>query len=270
MANHAPPRKGKNKYIIRHNVGVDNPDLPKGIFDFNRGEFVFSSDSPSYRFQASFDDGAPLPTDDSYGGWTVVPIPNRMGLVEWDGRNPLGLEISFVIDRTNDEADEDPGRWCQTMFEQLEKLAGLHSMKEEPPLFVFNSNGLCPHDFIYNRRWRWVIESLSWDKDRFINNFYNRPVFIAGTVTIRQFNDDDLMDAYEGPAKKNRNHHKKDKKDRGNSKYTVKQGDTLQKIASKKLGDPKRWRDIADLNDIRHPSNDEKLKPGTVLKVPSK
>jgi hypothetical protein len=193
-----------------------------------------------------------------------------MGLVEWAGRNPIGLEINFLIDRTNDPSAANPGVWCERMFDQLERLCGLASRHEPPPVFAFNSGGLCPHDFTQNRRYRWVIESLTWDKPRFINNIYNRPVFIAGTVTIRQFNDDALMDAYQGPAKRNRNKHKNNKDDRGPTKYTVKIGDTLQKIASKKLDDPKRWREIADLNDIRHPSRDDKLNPGRVLKIPSK
>jgi nucleoid-associated protein YgaU len=49
--------------------------------------------------------------------------------------------------------------------------------------------------------------------------------------------------------------------------YTVKQGDTLESIASKQLGDPLRYWEIADINpQITFPLS---LKTGDVIRVPS-
>ena len=49
--------------------------------------------------------------------------------------------------------------------------------------------------------------------------------------------------------------------------YTVQSGDCLMGIARKLLGDPHRWREIANLNDIGPPYT---IHPGDELKVPEK
>jgi len=49
--------------------------------------------------------------------------------------------------------------------------------------------------------------------------------------------------------------------------YTVQSGDCLMGIARKLFGDPHRWREIADLNDIGPPYT---IYPGKQLKVPEK
>ena len=49
--------------------------------------------------------------------------------------------------------------------------------------------------------------------------------------------------------------------------HTVQSGDCLMGIARELLGDPHRWREIADLNDIRPPYT---IYPGKQLKVPEK
>jgi LysM repeat protein len=49
--------------------------------------------------------------------------------------------------------------------------------------------------------------------------------------------------------------------------YTVQSGDCLMGIARKRLGDPHRWREIANLNGIGPPYT---IHPGDVLKVPEK
>ena len=51
--------------------------------------------------------------------------------------------------------------------------------------------------------------------------------------------------------------------------YTVKSGDTLQKISEKFFGTTKRWHDIAELNTTVIDDVDN-LKVGTVIKIPSR
>jgi predicted Zn-dependent protease len=46
--------------------------------------------------------------------------------------------------------------------------------------------------------------------------------------------------------------------------YTVHEGDTLKSIAERVLGDPKMWREIADLNDLKQ---EDMLYPGEKLKI---
>jgi nucleoid-associated protein YgaU len=50
------------------------------------------------------------------------------------------------------------------------------------------------------------------------------------------------------------------------SLYTVKAGDTLENIASRRLGSQRRYWEIADINpQIKFPID---LQPGTVLRIP--
>ena len=52
----------------------------------------------------------------------------------------------------------------------------------------------------------------------------------------------------------------------GATQRTVKQGDTLASIAHAEYGDPTKWRDIADANQMTHVRN---LRPGTNLEIPT-
>lgn len=49
--------------------------------------------------------------------------------------------------------------------------------------------------------------------------------------------------------------------------YTVRQGDSLLRISHALLGDPGRWREILEFNNLSDPS---RVVAGTVLKIPPK
>ena len=49
--------------------------------------------------------------------------------------------------------------------------------------------------------------------------------------------------------------------------YTVKEGETLSDIASDKLGSYRMWRELASINNISDPTQ---IRPGRVLRMPSK
>lgn len=52
-------------------------------------------------------------------------------------------------------------------------------------------------------------------------------------------------------------------------RYTVKEGDTLRKLADRFYGSPGKWQPIAKANGIKRKPG-EPLKPGTVLRIPDK
>ena len=55
----------------------------------------------------------------------------------------------------------------------------------------------------------------------------------------------------------------------GEQQYTVQAGDNLSKIAKHLLGDANAWKKIFDANsDVL--DNPDKIKPGQVLKIPSR
>lgn len=49
--------------------------------------------------------------------------------------------------------------------------------------------------------------------------------------------------------------------------YAIKEGDTIENIAARQLGDPKRYWEIADLNpQVKFPSD---LTPGLSIRLPA-
>jgi LysM repeat protein len=233
-----------------------------------RTEFTIKSYDPPLLFTGEFGDAAPMPTDDSYGGWVINEVPKRMNLTTFGSRNPVGLAIDFIVDRLNSN-DSDH---VLHQFKQLERLAGRNDEDEDPPLVFVNGGGQIPHDLVHNPHTRWFIETLTWDREAAIYSTDQRLLRIAGSIQLRQWSEDETLGDYRGPANKNRKKHRKSKaKSKGRSKthggegYTVKTGDTLISIASRELGDSKRWREIADLNNIRNPRG---LKVGRRLRMP--
>lgn len=235
-----------------------------------RGEFLLQSFSPDYTFIGEFGDEAAMPDPESYNGWGVTSIPKRMGLTEWAGRNPMVITVAFLIDRL----EEGDTVYVQQARDTLDKIVATHSRDEEPPICIFDSGGLVPHDFTHAQHVRWVVSALNWDKEMAVlSESSRRPLRVGGTFTLLQYNHDETIDAYEGPAKRNRDKNKKDKKKgkgrgkgKGRSTHTVKEGESLTEIAAEELGDAKRWKEIADLNNIRNPRKD--LKVGMELKLP--
>jgi LysM repeat protein len=248
-------------------TGVGNLNSPQA-FGLKSGEFILQSFDPDYTFIGEFGDLANLPDPDSYGGWSVTAIPKRMGMTEYAGRNPMVLPIDFLIDRF----EEGDGTYVFRMRDILDKIAATSSRDEEPPICIFNSGGLVPHDYTHAAHVRWVVSALEWNKDLTINSATQvQPLRVGGTITLLQYNHDDIIDAYDGPGRRNRDRNKTSSKNRSNKghpnrkTYTVKSGDTLTGIAARTLGDSKRWREIADLNNVRNPRS---IKVGQVLRLP--
>jgi hypothetical protein len=215
--------------------------------------FTITSQEDGTRFWASFADGAPLVTD-GYGGWQIVNRPRAVGIVEWQGRNPLAIEIPFMIDYWMRGIDS-PGIHCETQVRRLERLLGV-GMAHQPPICRVDSQGVIPHDYTLNRGKFWVVESVSWDRELELRHpSTGRRLRCGGTMTIRQFiTPGDILRTIKATDKA-----------RIPKTYRVKGGDTLSKIANKFYGDPHKWKIIADANRIRDRRH---LKLGQVLKIP--
>lgn len=231
------------------------------------GQVIFEElDPPQGRKRIKFRSWltkAPVPLPASYGGWSKVARPRRKSITTWIGRDPLSIELHFLID----DLDGGDGRAVEKEIRQLEVLAGLEGGGEmEPSLFRLKSEPkqLMPHGFARAPHVKWYIETgPTWDADSVIKKLpAGRTVRIAGSMTITQFVEDSRLDRLirrGGGRGKGRINRRK--------WYVVKEGDTLQKIAARKdvYGDAKSWREIAKANKIRDP---KKLKVGARLRIP--
>lgn len=231
---------------------------PKAI-----GFVEFGSDDGKYYVQTLLGDGTGNPTG-GYGGWSIKARARRRGFTVWDGNEPLQIDIPIMINYDNRD-----GVAGETDCKQLEAMAGVTKgfTMREPPLVWFDSGGLIPHDLVDNPDQDWVIQDIQWgDCER---TTYGNRWRQAAIVKVMQFiEDDEVKNVSAAQRRKGRKRAKKrGSKLRGAKKkvYTVKHGDTLQRIASKQLGSSKRWHEIAKLNAIRDGS---KLKVGEQLRLP--
>jgi LysM domain len=201
--------------------------------------------------------GAPVVVA-GYGGWEKIARPKRKALTEWKGREGVSIEITFMLDAA---LYEMTGREVEQSCRELESLAGVGV--DEPPLCQLRSDpaALMPHGEHRAPHVKWFVESLTWDKDATrYNNAGNRDR-AAGTLVVSQHVKDDLLSAVK------RRKANKAKKGSKRKSYEVKSGDTLSEIAARKdvYGDAKKWRKIAEANNIRDPN---RLRVGQKLRIP--
>lgn len=191
-----------------------------------------------------------------YGGWDEVERPRRKTVITWRGMPARRLQVSILLDNWT------VGTSIERTIRALERLALPREGGQPPVVRIDAAGGALP----WQSR-RWVIDAITWG-DALMNGKGNR-VRQAAVVTFLEYVSDDLIERIP-PAKKRRNKKKRGtgegmKKGAKEKRYTIKRGDTLPRLAAHKLGDARRWREIAKLNNIRDPRN---LKIGRVIRLP--
>lgn len=236
--------------------------------DVELGTFLIRSFDPDMTLRGEIGPRGARPID-GYGGWAITGRPKMLGLTEWGGRNPYAFELDFWLDNF----DEGNGEEIERKVARLERMAGVGLGSEEPPLVVVDGGGVIPHDLTRDSdpAKMWVIENLQFNAESDLRGVAGNRVRTSGLITFRQYIRDDILMTYSA-AEKERKRRKKARKraangrgGSGRKRYTVKRGDTLSSIAAQKLGRADRWREIADLNNIRDPRN---IKVGRVIKLP--
>lgn len=206
-------------------------------------EITLTATRPPLSVTALRGDGAPS-VQSGYGGWTVVDRPRRKGLTQWTGIAPLRLAVPLLLDGLADARSVE--RDCET----LEALARRSAGAPRPP--ILRVRGAVPHASL-----AWVVDTdgLAWGDALYdLGGFRVRQ---AVTVTLLEYVAPDQVDVDNdagapSPAKAR--------------SYTVKAGDTLSRIAATRLGDYKRWQELATLNGIRDP---DAIKPGQTIRLPA-
>jgi LysM repeat protein len=222
--------------------------------------FTIRSDSPKISFMGEMGDGPALVTD-GYGGWEVVARPQEIGITEWAGRNPMAIEIPFVIDNWFSNSNS-AGINTEQQVDNLERLSGLGS-HDRPPICKVNGKGVIPHDLRISSLHRWVIENIAWSRELEIRSPSSmRRLRCGGTITIRQFIEADALDRL---AAKKKTKKKKTKKKPKAKTHTVKANESLAHIASIHYDDAGKWHIIGDANGLRDPNS---LVVGDVLFIP--
>lgn len=187
------------------------------------------------------------PTPSNYGGWSVTARQRRLGLTQWNGKDPLRLALPILFDGWRDQTGQE------IPISRLSRMALPPLGGGEPPIVHVSGAtipDLGPDD--------WVIDNIEWGSNVLSEGGirYRQDA----TVNLLQYVDDDRV-AFRDVTLAS-----------GSSKsgwpktYTTHAGDTLQKIATKFYGGPAKWKKIATANGLR---GSKPLKTNTKLRIPA-
>lgn len=198
-------------------------------------------------------DGIIVPTADS--GWGITARPRAKGLTEWGGHSPIQLDVPVMLDGWR--RGESVEAAIATLYGMMRKTVG---KRDEPPVVRITGDFPVPYKGL-----DWVISGISPGAE-IRRERDGRRVRAAMQIGLLEYVPGDIITRRRSPSKHHRENNKGDNKTNKVTMYTLKQGDTLQKIASKFYHKASRWHDIAKANDIRDP--DHPGKPGRRIKIP--
>lgn len=192
----------------------------------------FTCRNPNLQVYAFLGETNPV-AKDGFGGWTVINRPHRKGLTSWTGRNPLRMDVDLVITEFKAGTSIEPQ--IKALQQMAEPVVG--NPTRTP---VINIHG----DLLPHKAKDYVIENVSWGAtERNHDNGHRTRQQV--TVSLLEYVDG-------GDVKETKTQPGKNIKYRT---YTIKKADTLPKIAKRFLGDYRRWKEIAKLNNLHDPRN---------------
>lgn len=190
----------------------------------------------------------PVRVSQGYGGWEPVDRPRQVSVTQWTKSQPFLLTAAFMLDGF---AARDPvERECRI----LERMGTRDTGDPSPPILRFFG----PVHAAYLKL-DWVIQDIDWTDPTIVSSRTGDRLRQAGTVTLLQHVDGELLGA-KSAAEKQR---EKSKSKRGHN-TRAKHGDTLEKIAARTHS---KVAELRKLNPkIRDPGR--AISPGTVIRVP--
>lgn len=175
------------------------------------------------------------------GGWSVIARPRRVGLTQWQGRDPYQMEIPVLFDAWSVDGD--------SVEEEIARLNQMQMGKDNDPPPTIIISGAIPVKNI-----RWVITTIDWGANVIWNvGQSGKPVRERqdAVIHVMQYvKEDRLVTLNKTPAPRT---------------HRYKKGETLRQIAQKWYKDANKWKKIAEANNIRDPSN---IKDGIQLRIP--
>lgn len=202
----------------------------------------------------AFMDETPVQVVSGYGGWQVVSRERRIGLTQWQGKDPLRMSVPLLFDGVRS------GQGQELAISHLSRMALPPQGGGEPPVVTISGRGVPSPGPT-----QWVIENLQWGSNvmwDFDDSGVMSRVRQDVVVNLLEYRGDDRV-AFRAlqpglkPGKSTSGWPKT---------YTVKSGDTLQKIAAHFYKNASKWKQIATANNIRDP---KKLKVNSTIRIPA-
>jgi len=187
-------------------------------------------------------EGPAKPT--GYGGWEAVTRPKRVPMTDWPAGDALRMALPILLDGFRTDTSQ------QQKFDRLENMARKKGNTRPPTVAIAGP--------VHHTDRVWVIEDIDWG-DAYRNDD-GVLVRQAATLSLMEFVEGDVITASQrareqgpiGPG----------------ARYNIRPGDTLMKIAARKLGKADRWKEIADLNNLRDPRR--KLPTNLQIQLPER
>jgi hypothetical protein len=191
------------------------------------------------------------PTEYSFSKSNNWETPRKKGAnvppLEFNGGNPTDLKVQLLFD-TYESGEDVRKKYTNALW----NLAMVNKQKTDPK----TKKGQPPKcEFRWGAMWSFkaVVAQINQKFTLFLPD--GTPVRATLDVTFRQIEDEGLypkQNPTSGGVPGHRTH-------------TMKEGETLDWIASQEYGAAAYWRYIAEINGIDNPFH---LKPGTVLQLP--
>lgn len=208
-------------------------------------------DDDGNTFMALMGEHPPRPAE-GYGGYEVIDHPKALGSTDFAGSKPFKLDVPFLLDGFAQ------GQSVRDQIRALEVMGTADGDKPPPKLTI-----ACAALRTVYRQMAWVVEDIDWGDNVITAAGSMDPLRQDGTVTLRQVSTAKRIKVTAGAGK-------------GKTRpYRVAHGDTLNRIAAKKLGTSTRAPEIKALNphlkdehgksarDVR-----TKLKAGQTISIP--
>ncbi len=195
-----------------------------------------------------------------YGGWAEINRPRDDALIEWLGHSAMQLSIPIIFDGLRN-MNTPWGASIEHDIRLLEHLTHINPGYNSPPR-IWALGQVIPFP---DREW--VINDIKWTGDDIRRPEDGERVRASADIVLFEYIEYDIINgrlssaARRKHAKANNQVRTKQKK----GKYTVKEGDTLRKIAKRELGSANKWHEIARVNHIR---DGKALRRGQKLKMP--
>lgn len=190
-----------------------------------------------------------------YGGWTVVSRQRRVGLTQWQGKDPIRMAIPILFDGFANSAG------VEIDISRLSRMALPPSGGGEPPHIKVKGAAVPspgPTD--------WVIENIAWGTAKVIYGMTAGGVSARmrqdAVINIMEYRHEDRVAFATLPSAGLL----------GASKvgwpktYILKRGESLQSVAVKFYHDATKWKQIADANNLIDPRS---AKIGATLRIPA-
>jgi hypothetical protein len=203
---------------------------------------------PALRFQWNPETVRRIPT---VGRWSEEDRPHQKPAVEWAGQTNERLTFTLRLDGY-------PSTPMDALIRVLEGFGRKRGKDKPPPELEFDYG---PGE----RGTRWVLETIEYGDE--LRNARLQIVRQFVTVTLLEYTEANVVITHSKKHNEKRFSSEDNNGDGGNNQLvSVREGDTLSSIAARILGDPLRWTEIADLNELRDPDH---LEIGQRLILPS-